>query len=169
MIPLVLRSSLLVLRIFLVILIALGMARCTPAEQPLDLMSLPDRSRALIQVGDYQMTVEVVNSPESVTLGLSGRDEIGADGMLFVLPERSVARFWMKDMRFDLDMVWIDNWRIIGVTQRVPAPAEGTATKSLPIYPSPEKVTAVLEVPAGYAQEHGLETDDVIVGVRIVE
>ena len=114
-----------------------------------------DRSIVSLQIADQPFSVEVVNSAESITLGLSGRSEIGHDGMLFVLPRRQVASFWMKDMLFDLDLVWIDGDTIVGVTANVPAPESGMPLTQLPSYSSTVPVTHVLEIPAGTAQEKG--------------
>lgn len=124
-----------------------------------DLVSLSKvRDRAGVGLQLYEdgvvsktLSVEVVNTEESITQGLSGRSSIGADGMLFVLPSREIATFWMKDMLFPLDLVWIDGSLVVGVTANVLAPAP-TAT-SLPTYASPGSVTAVLELPAGRAEQ----------------
>ena len=40
-------------------------------------------------------------TPESRTLGLSGRDEVG-DGMLFAWPQEGLRELWMKDTRVAL-------------------------------------------------------------------
>jgi uncharacterized membrane protein (UPF0127 family) len=41
--------------------------------------------------------------------GLSGRDSLPeGEGMLFVLPSTQPVSFWMKDTKFDLDMVFIN-------------------------------------------------------------
>lgn len=66
-----------------------------------------ERKYTKMVVGEVEMRVEVVDTAERITLGLSYRDEIGADGMLFALPRPVVPAFWMKGMKFDLDMVWI--------------------------------------------------------------
>lgn len=108
-----------------------------------------------LSINNHGLFVEVVKTPASITLGLGGRTEIGRDGMLFVLPERRVATFWMKDMLFDLDMVWIDGDTIVGITANVPAPQLGAEDSELPTYPSQVPVTHVLEVPAGTAGANG--------------
>lgn len=117
-----------------------------------------DRQRVQIQVAGQPMTVEVVNQPASITLGLGERTEIGADGMLFVLPTTQVTSFWMKGMSFDLDLIWIRDNRVIGVTANVPAMMPETAPQDLPLYPSPVEVDMVLEIPAGQAEKKGIVT-----------
>ncbi len=60
---------------------------------------------------DGFITIEVVDTPELRTQGLSGREGIAEnDGMLFVFDEPSAQNcFWMKDMRFSIDMIWLDS------------------------------------------------------------
>lgn len=67
-----------------------------------------DRIYREIMVGDKKLKVEVVDTAKKITTGLSYRSEIGSDGMLFVMPSRGVPSFWMKGMRFPLDLVWVD-------------------------------------------------------------
>jgi uncharacterized membrane protein (UPF0127 family) len=100
--------------------------------------------------------VEVVSTPAEITQGLSGRDVIGSDGMLFVFDEALVPSFWMKEMRFPLDMVWIRDGVVVDVHRDVPAPGAGTAEAALPRYQPSEAVDMVLELPAGSAQEWGV-------------
>lgn len=119
-----------------------------------------DREMRKITVGDRQLTVEVVTSPASLSLGLSGRDAIGADGMLFLFNKKRNVTFWMKEMNFNLDIIWIADNRVIGILQNVPKPESGTALTDLPVY-SPEKaINAVLEIPAGDAKKLGIEIAD---------
>ena len=56
------------------------------------------------------ITVEVVDTPETRQQGLSNRASLGDDeGMLFVFDDVSSNHcFWMKDMQFPIDMVWLD-------------------------------------------------------------
>jgi len=118
-----------------------------------------------IKINDHLLNVEIVDRADSITLGLGNRDEIGSDGMLFVLPDRQIVTFWMYQMRFPLDIVWIDQDQVIGLTSNVPAPDPQQTPQRLPTYPSPGKVTHVLEIAAGRAAQLGLsERDQVSIG-----
>ena len=66
------------------------------------------------------------------------------------------AGFWMKDMRFDIDIVWIREGRIIEVSHRVEHSPEGPGPTIRPR----ELVDTVLEVPAGFAQANGWRIGD---------
>jgi len=62
-----------------------------------------------MHIGEMPLLVEIANSPEERTQGLSGRKKLEKiDGMLFVYPETDYHRIWMKDMNFPIDIIWID-------------------------------------------------------------
>ncbi len=124
------------------------------------LVRVPDRTKLPIQVGSTQLTVEVVNTSASITQGLSGRSEIGSDGMLFVFDTSQHAVFWMKEMLFDLDLVWIHQGRVVSISAGVPRPVSGTPEHDLPLYRSEGLVDQVLELPAGKADETGVRPGD---------
>ena len=55
-------------------------------------------------------------------------------------------------MNFPLDFVWVREGKIAEITKNVWPPAAGK--KPVPFYPG-QPVSAVLEVPAGYADSQG--------------
>lgn len=117
-----------------------------------------NRTYRQITVGTQNLRVEVVSTPSRLSQGLSGRTEIGSDGMLFILPIRDVPRFWMKGMKFGLDIVWIDSERVVAITAQVP-PA-GDRTSPLQIYSPDVPATHVLELPFGDAKQRGIRIGD---------
>ena len=99
--------------------------------------------------------VEVADQLDEQILGLSFRESLEAGRwMLFVYDEKEEQLFWMKDMKFAIDIVWIDQGEIVGIEHRVPPPEDPGAIPT--IYPSPRPVDMVLEVPAGYMEEQGI-------------
>ncbi|MBI5356174.1 DUF192 domain-containing protein [Candidatus Collierbacteria bacterium] len=103
----------------------------------------------LIKVGNTELNVEIASTPEKAQKGLSDRNEIGSDGMLFEInPPRQTA-FWMKDMMFPLDIIWISGNKITGIDKNVPIPPTNATDDKLPLYNSPSSVNYVLELPAG--------------------
>lgn len=100
----------------------------------------------------HDIKVEVASSDKQLEKGLSGRKCIADNqGMLFVFDSPGYYNFWMKDMNFPIDIVWVDeNKRIIEVTDNVqPSTYPDTFTSNQP--PS-----YVLEVGAGRAGQLGL-------------
>ena len=78
--------------------------------------------------------------------------------MYFVLTN-DAPRIWMKGMRFPLDLVWIDDDRVVDVTADVPD-QPGTPDAQLPIYSPSQPANRVLEVNAGWAKRNGVQPGD---------
>lgn len=132
---------------------ALGLLACPGAGS-----AAPD---AWVTVRGQRVAAERAVSFAQKARGLSGRDHLDWDhGMLFEYPSADFYAFWMKDMRFDLDLVWIRDGRIIDIDHRVPAPQGPVPEGALPVYRPRETADTILEVPAGYAAAHGWSPGD---------
>jgi uncharacterized membrane protein (UPF0127 family) len=113
------------------------------------------REYADTQVGDDDLTVEIADDSSLRSRGLSYRDGLEpGTGMLFVYPDEAERSFWMRGMRFCLDIVWINDGEIVGAAERV-CPEPGVPDAQLTSYLSPGPVMYVLEVPAGWLDERG--------------
>jgi uncharacterized membrane protein (UPF0127 family) len=124
---------------------------------------LPSRRAAGIIVNGQELDVEVATTSAEIVRGLSGRDALDLDGMLFVFPAPGKQNFWMKDMRFPLDLVWINDGKVIDILRNVPAPEPGTSDSQLKTYSSPGPVTHVLELQAGAASQLGITVSSEII------
>jgi len=108
---------------------------------------------AWVEIKGQRVAVDLALSASEQSLGLGRRDALPWNhGMLFLYYDRpNFYAFWMKEMRFDIDIIWIRDGRIVDIAHRVPhVPGENGPT----VRPA-EIVDSVLEVPAGYAQSHG--------------
>ena len=111
-----------------------------------------------VKLGDKELKVEVVKEMASIVQGLSGREELPKDGMLFILPNKDRHGFWMKDMKFNLDMVWISDGEVVEITENVPAPS--SPQEELPIVAAGVETEMVLEMGAGEAARQGVAVGD---------
>ena len=111
-----------------------------------------------LKIGDATFSVEVANTTTTRMRGLSGRNPLkDGEGMLFVFDKPGNYSFWMKDMKFALDFVWIRGDRVVGITENVPPPAPNTSLFSLKNYYPPEDVDKVLELNAGEVKRYGVQ------------
>ncbi len=121
-----------------------------------------------LRVGGQILLVEVVSDSKKMAEGLSGRNSMEQNqGMLFNFGDNAEADpgFWMQDMKFNLDFIWIEKNKIVGITADVAAPLPNADGKlpsidSLPIYYSPSPVSWVLEVNAGWAKKYNIKLGD---------
>lgn len=126
------------------------------------LLSRKTPGTTLVTIGAHTFTVEVAATPQQISQGLSGREQVGADGMLFMMPRREVPLFWMKDMHFPLDFIWIDGNTVVDLTEHVPAPDPQTPLEELPRYSPAVPATHVLEVPVGIVSKLGIQKGDAV-------
>lgn len=82
------------------------------------------KQQACTQItSSYCLRLERVSSPEDLQRGLSGRQSLAQDrGMLFVFDAASKHCFWMKDMHFPLDMIWLDDTKTVVHVEKNVAP-----------------------------------------------
>lgn len=124
------------------------------------LMSTP---KAVVVVGDGKARyyVDVVRDAVSQARGLSGRESLAeAEGMLFVFTQALPRSFWMNEMNFPLDLLWIREGKVIGISENIPHPAANNGE----IYrmASPEPADMVLEINAGEVKRKGMAVGDFI-------
>ena len=103
-----------------------------------------------------EIPVEVADTLKKRSLGLGKRNSLKKSwGMLFVFEKRKSHRFWMKDMRFPLDIIWLDNHRIVHINHNaMPSSSEDEPE----VMTSPVPVNFVLEIAAGRAAKLRLKT-----------
>jgi uncharacterized membrane protein (UPF0127 family) len=107
---------------------------------------------------DQTFTLEVADTPAERMQGLSNRPKLAdGTGMLFVFDRPSVQCFWMKDMRFNLDIIWVDaDKKVVYIEPNVsPSTYPHSFCPNVP-------AQYVVEVNAGVAQQLRLEAGDTI-------
>lgn len=106
-----------------------------------------------LKVGSREFEVEIADTPAARSRGLSGRDQIAEnEGMLFVFENEDVQpAFWMKDMKFAIDIIWIDEGQVIQITPNAKPPKPGTPDEDIELILPESPVDLVLETKAGEA------------------
>jgi uncharacterized protein len=105
-----------------------------------------------ISFGATVIQVELAKTSAEITRGLSGRPSLDwGHGMLFSMPETALHRFWMPDMHFSIDIVWLnDVFEVVDITYG--ATPESYPATFVPRIPA----RYVLEVPSGFAESVGI-------------
>jgi uncharacterized membrane protein (UPF0127 family) len=115
-----------------------------------------------VNVNNNVLCVEIVDTPEKMSKGLSEREDLKENqGMLFVFGDKNIPGFWMKDMKFPIDIIWINDNEIVDISKNVPVPDASTTTQP-PNYSPSEPVNYVLEVNAGYVDKYNVEIGNTI-------
>lgn len=147
--------------VFVLVKLGLQAAGHIPTEsfkpQPKTPAQIDDSRRQLIYIktdkGDYIHTIVASTSAE-LERGLSGRASLPkGSGMVFIFAQPGAYGFWMRDMNFPIDMVWIkENKTVAGVAANV-------SPDSFPqVFYPPAEILYVLELPAGSASDYKIAT-----------
>lgn len=112
----------------------------------------------VIEVNGNEVRVSTASTPAERQQGLSGRSGLAPDeGMLFIFETEGDYAFWMKDMRFSIDILWIDSTgKIVYIAPSVSPDTYPTA------FDPHQNAKYVLELPAGYTVAHHVKVGDTI-------
>ena len=108
--------------------------------------------------------MDIASTPEEKRIGLSGREGLGPmSGMLFLYESGKPYQFWMKDMLFAIDIVWIAPDCTVGdITHEIQPPRAGAPDSEVPRASPSVEAAHVLEIVAGASRELGLEIGDAV-------
>ena len=111
-----------------------------------------------VKIGEQKIKVEIASTPENQEKGLSGRKEITEnEGMLFVFKDSGEHLFWMKDMNFPIDIIWLNEEKKIVFLKENVSPDTFPET-----FTSEKNFKYVLEVMAGFSQKNNLEEGETV-------
>lgn len=116
-------------------------------------------SQKEVKVEGKTIKVTVVDTNETRAKGLSGTTSLEENsGMLFIFDSKDVIpTFWMKDMKIGIDIIWINDDKIVQIDKNLAAPAEGTTDDKLRLYKPLTKIDYVLEVNSGFSDKNGFK------------
>lgn len=110
-------------------------------------------------IAEAAVTVEVLDTHAERVKGLSGRDSIPQNHVLyFVFDEADYHGIWMKDMQFPIDILWLNEYNEV-VTIRANVSPDTYPDVFYPTKPA----RFVLEANAGFAARNNIKVGDVFV------
>ena len=106
-----------------------------------------------VVIGNKLIQVTIADELDEQLRGLSKRQFLqDGQGMLFIFKKAKVRNFWMKNMDFPIDIIWLNNNKIINISKELPPEEDHPQNTYSSIYP----VNFVLEVPSGYVQNNNI-------------
>lgn len=111
-----------------------------------------------VEIGNATISATIADTSQARSNGLSGTSDLAANcGMLFVFPADQAWQFWMKDMHYNLDIIWLD------ATKKVVHVVNNASPDSYPftVFAPSASARYVLEINGGEAKK-----TDITVGER---
>ncbi|MFH1455213.1 MAG: DUF192 domain-containing protein [bacterium] len=111
-----------------------------------------------IIIGSKTLLVDIADDNCKKDLGLSGKTSLNQEGMIFIFEKVGNYGFWMKDMNFSIDILWInDVFEVIGIEKSL---SSDTYPKS---FGGKYLAKYILEVSAGYSDKNNIKIGDKII------
>lgn len=112
--------------------------------------------RTIVKINKHSFNVLIADIPELRLQGLSGVVSMPeSSGMLFILEYKHKPRYWMKDMLFNIDILFIDNNTIVDIIENC-SHLRGNKEEMI----SNVECEMVLEINAGIVKKFGLKVGD---------
>jgi uncharacterized protein len=124
--------------------------------------------QARVIVNGFELTADLAITDDQKTKGLAIKDDLKEnESMLFVYEQPSRQGFWMKDMKFPIDIIWLDNNGTVVHIEHNLQPCisnlnAGSSVLNCPIYTPDKDSLYVLETISGFSQKH-----DVKIGTNV--
>lgn len=136
--------------LLMLILTMTAAAGCRETPEP------PRLPTANMQIGNRTFLVEIANNDPDRARGLMERPSLPPDrGMIFVFAREEPRSFWMKNVPFPLDIIFLDaGGKVVDIKRMLPL--------DLRSVPSARPAKYAIEVNAGVAAEVGLKVGDAI-------
>ncbi|MBU4216818.1 DUF192 domain-containing protein [Candidatus Parcubacteria bacterium] len=140
----------------LAVLLIVGVAYLEIKENTKDGRSLEFPN---VKINETIIKVLVADDMQEQTQGLSDRPKLEkSEGMLFVFDTKQERSFWMKQMNFPLDIIWIEDDKIVNIHKNLPPEGDNPENH----YASQFRINYVLEVNAGFVDEQKIKIGDTV-------
>lgn len=147
--------------IAVIILFGLMFARNNAKSSIMQVFNSKMQPQSNVVIDNHMFTLLIASTEAQKELGLGGRTSIPADtAMLFPFPKAEYYTFWMKGMRFPLDMIYIRGDKIVTMFRDVKNPPLGTPDSQLDIYRPLEPADKIIEMNSGSALKYGFKLGD---------
>lgn len=110
-----------------------------------------------VVIGGKTLDLSIAATEQSMAVGLSNRTSLPQDeGMLFMFTTPTTPAFWMKGMKFPIDIVWIKDTTIVSISASLPVPD----STNYPTYSPKSEINRALEINSGWAAAHNVKAGD---------
>ena len=122
---------------------------------------LPSFNNSKVTIKEQTFDVELAKDDKKKQVGLSNRKSLDTKkGMLFIFEQKGKYSFWMKDTQIPLDIIYIDDNKIVHIVRNAP-PQKGS-NGQLPIYTPPLNANFVLEINGGLSDKYDFKSGDTV-------
>jgi len=130
-----------------------------------DKVRLPESKKTVdVKIGSITVKATLADNEELRKAGLGEVDKLAEnEGMLFMFDKKDVIpSFWMKGMKITIDILWLNDGKIVQIDKNIEPPKAGTKDNDLAKYKPDNPIDYVLEVNGGYSDKNGIKEQDAV-------
>ena len=137
-----------------------------PQDSKLESVEFP---RGTILVDKIPLEVQIADSEPRRVRGLMFQEQLPSDqGMIFVFDKPGLYSLWMLNMQFSLDMIWFDQGgSVVHIEKNVPPCKTALEITTCQSVVPDNEAFYVLEVTAGFVDEHNITKDSILTIISI--
>lgn len=110
-------------------------------------------------INGHMFYIEIARTQKQQETGLAKYSSLTENkAMYFPFNHADYYTFWMKNMHFSIDIIFLQSKKIVAIFPNVPPPTKDEI--ALPIYQSPSPADSVLEISAGLSKKYGFKAGD---------
>ncbi|MBU2632612.1 DUF192 domain-containing protein [Patescibacteria group bacterium] len=117
-------------------------------------------NQSTVNVNGKELQIEIAKSQKEKEIGLSKKNSLGNDkGMLFIFDKPGLYSFWMKNMKFPIDIIFLKDKKVVTVYKNV---KPSTLNINLQVFQPTEPADKVLEVNTGIAEKNNIKNGTIV-------
>lgn len=119
------------------------------------------KNKPSVTINEKVFVVDVAKTNEQKAKGLSIYDKLPlGKGMIFIFKTPDYYAFWMKGMKFPIDIIYIKKNKIVDIYENIQPPK--TDNEQLPIIKPKETSDMVLEINANLSSKYNFKIGDFV-------
>lgn len=112
-------------------------------------------------INNQTFNIVIAKDSKEKEIGLSDKKDLADnEGMLFLFETSDYYSFWMKNMKFPIDIIFIKDDKIINIYENAQPPK--SPNDDIPIYQPKSPADKVLEINAGLSSKYSFKEGDVV-------
>ena len=145
--------------VVVILILLMGIVFLNVVNNNFHLPFMSPQTPSTVSIDGHTFHVRVANTEQEKEIGLSNTSSLSKDeGMLFPFGRADYYGFWMRNMKYPLDIIYIANKKIVSIAPNVKNP--NNPSSPLPVYKPSQPADTVLEINGGLSQTYHISTGD---------
>lgn len=113
------------------------------------------------EIHNRRFSLTLAKTDKERVIGLSNTQRISqGEGMLFIFDKKGHFPFWMRNMKFPIDIIFIDTNTIVDIYENLKSASATADISQIPVFRPKKEANYVLEINAGLSKKYNFKVGD---------